>query len=128
MIPPREERRGGCDGLAHRAAAGAGVPGGGPARVRETGLIVGLVLPGEVTLLLVGFMCSLGTLNPWLASGIMTVAALAGDSVGFAEGKRYGRRLEASRLGQWVGEKRWAKTDALLDRHGGRAVVFARYV
>ena len=94
----------------------------------ETGLIVGLVLPGEVTLLLVGFMCSLGTLNPWLASGIMTVAALAGDSVGFAEGKRYGRRLEASRLGQWVGETRWAKTDALLDRHGGRAVVFARYV
>jgi membrane protein DedA with SNARE-associated domain len=66
----------------------------------ETSVIIGLVLPGEVTLLLVGFLCSLGTLDPVLAGGIMTVVALAGDSLAFSEGKRLGRRLEASRLGR----------------------------
>jgi membrane protein DedA with SNARE-associated domain/membrane-associated phospholipid phosphatase len=94
----------------------------------ETGVIIGLALPGEVTLLLVGFLCSLGTLDPFLAAGIMMLAALAGDSLGFNEGRRFGRRLEASRLGRWVGEERWARTDALLDRHGGRAVFLGRYV
>jgi membrane protein DedA with SNARE-associated domain/membrane-associated phospholipid phosphatase len=94
----------------------------------ETGVIIGLVLPGEVTLLLVGFLWSLGTLDPFLAAGIMTLAALAGDSLGFAEGRRVGRRLEASRLGRWVGEERWARTDALLDRHSGRAIFLGRYV
>lgn len=94
----------------------------------ETGVIIGLVLPGEVTLLLVGFLCSLGTLDPFLAAGIMTVAGVAGDSLGFTEGRRVGRRLEASRLGRWVGEERWARTDALLDRHSGRAIFLGRYV
>ena len=94
----------------------------------ETGLIIGLVLPGEVTLIFVGFLCSLGTIDPVPAGLIMILAALAGDALGFSEGRRVGRRLEASRLGQWVGEQRWAKADALLDRHGGRAVFFGRYV
>jgi undecaprenyl-diphosphatase len=94
----------------------------------ETGLIIGLVLPGEVTLIFVGFLCSIGTIDPVPAAAIMIIAALAGDSVGFNEGRRYGRRLEASRLGQWVGEERWGKADALLDRHGGRAVFLGRYV
>jgi membrane protein DedA with SNARE-associated domain/membrane-associated phospholipid phosphatase len=94
----------------------------------ETGVIIGLALPGEVTLLVVGFLCSLGSLNPFLASGVMIVAALAGDSVGFAEGRRVGRRLEAGRLGRWVGEERWARTDRLLERHSGRAIFLGRYV
>jgi undecaprenyl-diphosphatase len=94
----------------------------------ETGLIIGLVLPGEVTLIFVGFLCSIGTIDPIPAAAIMVVAALVGDAVGFNEGRRVGRRLEASRLGEWVGEERWAKADALLNRHGGRAVFLGRYV
>ncbi len=94
----------------------------------ETGLIIGLVLPGEVTLIFVGFLCSLGTLDPYLAAAILIVAALAGDSLGFRMGRRSGRRLEVSRLGQWVGERRWARTDALLDRYGGGAIFMGRYV
>ena len=41
----------------------------------ETGLIIGLVLPGEVTLIFVGFLCSLGTLNPYLAATLMIAGA-----------------------------------------------------
>ena len=41
----------------------------------ETGLLIGLVLPGEVTLIFVGFLCSLGTLDPYVAAAILIVAA-----------------------------------------------------
>jgi membrane protein DedA with SNARE-associated domain len=94
----------------------------------ETGLLIGLVLPGEVTLIFVGFLCSLGTLNPYVAAVLLIAAAIAGDGVGFTAGRRSGRRLEVSRLGHWVGEARWARADALLDRYGGGAIFIGRYV
>jgi len=94
----------------------------------ETGLIIGLALPGEVTLIAVGFLASLGTVDPYAAVILLIAAGLAGDALAFAEGVQYGPRLRASRAGQWVGEERWAKAEALLRRHGGRAVVLGRYV
>ena len=95
----------------------------------ETGLLVGLVLPGgELVLLLVGFLASLGTVNPYVAAVVLIVAALAGDAVGFREGVRYGPRLRSSRVGTWVGEERWHRAATLFYRHGGRAVFFGRFV
>jgi len=94
----------------------------------ETGLIIGLVLPGEVTLLFIGFLAYAGTLRPLPAIVVMTIAALAGDAVGYAEGRRVGPRLKAGRLGRWVGDKRWNRASAFVERHGGRAVFLARFV
>ncbi|MBX6748720.1 MAG: DedA family protein, partial [Micromonosporaceae bacterium] len=94
----------------------------------ETGLVIGLALPGEVTLIAVGFLASLGTVDPYVAVVLLIAAGLGGDALAFAEGERYGPRLRASRAGQWVGDERWGKAEALLRRHGGRAVVLGRYV
>jgi undecaprenyl-diphosphatase len=94
----------------------------------ETGLLIGLVLPGEVTLLFVGFLAYAGALHPVPAVIVMSLAALAGDAVAYAEGRRAGPRLLRSRLGRWVGDDRWDRTAVLLDRHGGRAVFVARFV
>jgi undecaprenyl-diphosphatase len=94
----------------------------------ETATVLGLVLPGEATLLLVGFLCYGSTLRLAVALPLMIMAGLAGDSLGYAEGRRSGVRLRTSRLGRWVGEHRWRRTDRLLDRHGGRAVFLARFV
>lgn len=94
----------------------------------ETGLIIGLVLPGEITLIAVGFLASLGVVDPYAAVVLLIAAGLAGDALAFAEGRRYGPRLRASRLGHWVGDERWTKAAGLLQRHGGRAVFIGRYV
>lgn len=94
----------------------------------ETGLIIGLVLPGEITLIVVGFLASLGTVNPYLAAALLVAAALSGDALAFAEGRRFGPQLRASRLGRWVGDERWNRASALLQRRGGPAVFIGRYV
>jgi undecaprenyl-diphosphatase len=94
----------------------------------ETGLIVGLVMPGEATLLLVGFLSYLGTLRLAPTMVLMIVAALAGDAWAFRNGRRYGPRVRASRLGRWVGRERWEKADGMLHRLGGRGVAGARWV
>ena len=94
----------------------------------ETGTIVGLLVPGEVTLFIVGFLCYEGNLRLAVALPVMLGAGLLGDSLGYREGRRVGPRLRTSRLARRVGEHRWARAQALLLRYGGRAVFLARFI
>lgn len=92
----------------------------------EAALLIGMVLPGETALLVAGYFCHENVLNIWLMIPIAVVAAIAGDSVGFEFGRKFGPPFRRSRLGRWVGEPRWRSTDAFVHRHGGKAVLFGR--
>jgi membrane protein DedA with SNARE-associated domain len=94
----------------------------------ETAVIVGLLVPGEATLLLVGFLAYTGTLRLAPAIAVMIVAALVGDALAFRSGRRYGPRLRASGWGARIGAARWGRADAMLNRLGGRGVFGARWV
>jgi undecaprenyl-diphosphatase len=94
----------------------------------ETATVLGLLVPGEVTLLIVGFLCYQGVLRLGIALPVVLLAALAGDGIGYWEGRRVGPRLRTTRLGRWVGDRRWARADALFQRYGGRAVLVARFI
>lgn len=92
----------------------------------EAAILIGVVLPGETALLVAGVFVQHGTLNLWLMMAVAAAAAIAGDSVGYMFGRRYGPALRRSRLGAWVGERRWAAVDGFLHRHGGKAVFIGR--
>ena len=92
----------------------------------EAAFLLGMVLPGETALLIAGVFCERGTLQLWLMIVIAVGCAVAGDSVGFEFGKKFGPPLRRSRLGRWVGEPRWSKVDEFLHRHGGKAVFLGR--
>ncbi|MEO3743288.1 DedA family protein [Plantactinospora sp. B5E13] len=94
----------------------------------ETALIVGLVMPAEATLLLVGFLAYTGLLRLGPALVVMIVAAAVGDTLAFRSGRRHGPRLRAGRWGRRVGPQRWQRADAMLSRLGGRGVLAARWV
>jgi len=93
----------------------------------ESSLLVGLVVPGDLIVLLAA---SSGGSVPRLALLVVAVAAgsLAGEAVGYLLGRRWGGRVRTGRLGRALGEQRWAKAGAVLERHGSRAVFGARYV
>ncbi len=92
----------------------------------EAAIMIGVFLPGETALLVAGFFCQQGVLSLPVMIVVAVLSAIAGDSVGYAVGKRIGPRLRMSRLGGRVGEFRWAKADAFLARHGGKAVFLGR--
>ena len=92
----------------------------------EAAFLLGMVLPGETALLIAGVFCERGTLSLWLMIVIAVGSAIAGDSVGFEFGRKFGPPLRRSRLGHWVGEHRWAKVDGFLHRHGGKSVFLGR--
>ncbi|MEV1329994.1 VTT domain-containing protein [Micromonospora costi] len=94
----------------------------------ETAVIFGLLVPGEATLLLVGFLAYAGTLRLGPTLVVMIAAAVTGDTLAFRAGRRYGPRLRASGLGHRVGPERWQRADRLLGRLGGRGVFTARWI
>lgn len=94
----------------------------------ETGVIVGLMFPVEITLMFVGFLAYLGDVPFVLVLLLMIAAAMTGDALALRSGRRHGPRVRASRFGAWVGEQRWARADRILHRLGGRSAFVARWV
>ena len=92
----------------------------------EAAILVGMVLPGETALLVAGVFCQHHKLNLGVMIVVAVVSAIAGDSVGYIFGKRYGPALRRSRLGNWVGEHRWSMVDGFLHKHGGKAILIGR--
>jgi membrane protein DedA with SNARE-associated domain len=92
----------------------------------EAAVLLGMVLPGETALLVAGYFCHEGVLDVRLMLPLAIAAAILGDSVGYAFGRRFGPPLRASRLGSRVGEARWRRADEFLRRHGGKAVLLGR--
>jgi membrane-associated protein len=92
----------------------------------EAAFLVGFVLPGEIALLVAGYLCRYGPLNVWIMAVVAVCCAIAGDSVGFEFGRHFGPPLRRSRIGVWIGAPRWAMVDGFLHRHGGKAIFIGR--
>ena len=92
----------------------------------EAPAFLGLVLPGELALLLGGVLAQQGRVPLGAALAVGVAGAVAGDSVGYWIGHRWGSRLLTSGLGRRVGRARLRKVESLLLRGGGWALVVGR--
>jgi membrane-associated protein len=94
----------------------------------ESGLLIGLFLPGDSLLFTAGFLASQGFLDiRWLVIACF-FAAVAGDQVGYAFGSRVGRALFQRPDSRFFKKDYLYRTEQFFERHGGKAVVLARFV
>src|ERR671913_2536260 len=89
----------------------------------EAPAFLGLVLPGELALLLGGVLASQDHIPLAGALAVGVAGAVAGDSAGYWIGRSWGPRLLSSPLGRRVGPARPHQVEALLLRGGGWALV-----
>jgi membrane protein DedA with SNARE-associated domain len=92
----------------------------------EAPVFLGLVLPGELALVLGGVLASQDRIPLAAALAAGTAGALAGDSAGYWIGRRLGPRLLATRLGRRVGPTRLHRVESLLLRGGGGPLLVGR--
>jgi membrane protein DedA with SNARE-associated domain len=90
----------------------------------------GIPVPGETALIVFGVLAAQGHYSPVVVIAVAAAAAIVGDNLGFwLIGRRGGRALIARYT--WV-ERRTRRVlpraEALIDRYGGRAVFFGRFV
>ena len=93
----------------------------------EASVFLGFIFPGETALVLGGVLASQGKVSLSTVLILAVVGAITGDAVGYAVGRRYGQGLQASRLGQRIGDDRWRTTESFIHRRGGTAVFFGRW-
>jgi undecaprenyl-diphosphatase len=93
----------------------------------EASVFLGFVFPGETALVFGGVLASQGRVSLTTVLVLAIIGAITGDAIGYAVGRRYGAGLQASRLGQRIGDQRWATTERFLHRRGGTAVFFGRW-
>jgi membrane-associated protein len=94
----------------------------------ETGLLIGFFLPGDSLLFSAGILAAAGKLPiVWLVL-VAFVAAVAGDSVGYAIGRRAGTSLYQRPEGRLRMRTRIQQAKAFYERRGASTIVLARFI
>ncbi len=95
----------------------------------ETGAFVGLIAPGELTILVGGVVAGQGRISIVALLAVVWACAVAGDLASFYLGRRLGREFLV-RHGPRVRitHERLEKVEGFFDRHGGPAIFLGRFV
>ena len=94
----------------------------------ETGLLVGIFLPGDSLLVTAGLLSSQGFLDVWVLCPLLTVAAIAGNQSGYAIGKATGPRIFNRDDSRFFNKKHVVRAHDFYEKHGGKTLILARFV
>jgi membrane-associated protein len=96
----------------------------------ETGLLVGFFLPGDSLLVTAGLLAADPAfgLDVWLLGGILTVAAIVGDTVGYNVGKATGPRIFTREDSLLFHKDHLLRAQAFYEKHGGKTIIIARFM
>jgi membrane-associated protein len=94
----------------------------------ETGLVVTPILPGDSLLFAVGAFAATGALDLTLVLLLLSVAAIAGDTVNYAIGYRVGPRIFRGESVRFLNREYLDRTHRFYERHGAKTIVIARFV
>lgn len=93
----------------------------------EDALFFGFVLPGETAAVLGGVIANEGRVSVYWLCAVVVLAAVAGDSVGYEVGRRYGPRILETRALRGHRE-RIEQARSFIRRRGPAAVFLGRFI
>jgi membrane-associated protein len=99
----------------------------------ETGLLAGFFLPGDSLLVTAGVLSVATNDRPayfdvWTLMGVLIVAAISGDQLGWWLGKNFGKRVEGKPDGWFFKKKYIQEADEHFRDNGSVSLVVARFI
>src|SRR5271166_3839870 len=94
----------------------------------ETGLLVGLFLPGDSLLFTVGVVCGAGDLDIFKICALLTVVSILGDQSGYFLGYRTGPAIFSRPDSRFFKQEYVRRTQAFYEKHGGKTLIYAKFV
>ncbi len=99
----------------------------------ETGLVVTPFLPGDSLLFAAGALAATGAMSIEIVFISLTIAAVAGDAVNYAVGRRLAHTFlddvpDTGWIYKVVKREHVWRAHEFFEKHGGKAVVLARFV
>ena len=93
----------------------------------ETGAMIAF-LPGDSLLFVAGLYAAKGDLNIAVLTLLLSTMAIFGDATSYAIGARIGPRIFARPKSRFFKPEHVAAAHAFYEKHGGKAIVIARFV
>jgi membrane-associated protein len=93
----------------------------------ETGVVVTPFLPGDSLLFATGALAAAGVLDVVGILTLLTAAAIIGDNTNYFIGRAVGPRVFTENR-RWLKREHLLRTQRFYEKHGGKAVVLARFV
>ena len=94
----------------------------------ETGLVVTPILPGDSLLFGLGAIAAMGALKVEWLFVMLSIAAIAGDTVNYMIGHYAGPRVFARESGRFFKKEYLERTHRFYEKYGGKTIVIARFV
>ena len=96
----------------------------------ESGLLIGFFLPGDTLLFTSGFLVSAGIFNVdiHVLVFVLFLAAVLGDSTGYAFGSKVGRRLYEKPDSRLFKKAHLEAAEKFYAKYGGKTIIFARFI
>ena len=96
----------------------------------ETGLLIGFFLPGDSMLFTAGLLVATDTIkfNIWLFAALIIVSAIVGNQTGYLIGSKAGPAIFNKPDSRLFKRENVDKAHAFFEKHGGKALILARFV
>ena len=95
----------------------------------ETGLLAGFFLPGDSLLVTAGLLASTaGILDVRILLPAVTLAAILGDSAGYAIGYHLGPQIFSRENSRFFHKDHLVRTQRFYEKYGAKTIVIARFV
>lgn len=94
----------------------------------ESGLFFGFFLPGDSLLVTAGLFAAKGELDIAVLIIACLTAAILGDQVGYAFGRKTGPMLFKKEDSKFLKKSHIEKAKAFYDKHGGKTIILARFM
>ena len=94
----------------------------------ETGLVVTPILPGDSLLFGLGAIAAMGALKVEWLFVMLSIAAIAGDTVNYMIGHYVGPRVFARESGRFFKKEYLERTHRFYEKYGGKTIIIARFV
>jgi len=94
----------------------------------ETGLVVTPILPGDSLLFAAGAFAAIGALEVMWLFMLLSVAAIAGDTVNYGIGSFLGPKVFHRENVRFLNREYLDRTHQFYERHGGKTIIIARFM
>jgi membrane-associated protein len=94
----------------------------------ESNLLFGVFVPTLTLMVTAGALAGSGHLSLPVVLVVAAASVVTADVISFNTGRFLGPRLRTNRMGRRVSTASWQRTEAVMARHGGRAVFVARFI
>lgn len=94
----------------------------------ETGLVVTPILPGDSLLFAAGTFAALGSLNVFWLFLLLSIAAIAGDTINYWAGYWVGPKIFHRENVRFLNKKHLERTHGFYEKYGGKTIIIARFI